>query len=178
MLFHETPLSGAYVLEPQPARDERGYFTRIWCVEELAEHGLAAVWVQSSISFNDKAFTLRGMHYQVAPSEEAKLVRCTAGRVFDSVVDLREGSDTFRQWFSLELNPQSNLSLYVPPGFAHGFLTLEDHSVVEYHMSEFHQADAARGVRWDDEAFGIEWPARPVIISDRDRTYADFGGAR
>lgn len=178
MLFHETPLFGAYVLEPQPSHDERGYFARVWCARELAEHDLNTEWVQSSISFNEAASTLRGLHYQVAPHEEVKLVRCTSGAVFDVIVDLRADAPTFRRWFSVELDAKDNRVLYVPPGFAHGFLTLQDRSVVEYHMSEFHRAGSARGVRWDDAAFGIDWPSSPSVISDRDRTYPDFGDSR
>jgi dTDP-4-dehydrorhamnose 3,5-epimerase len=178
MRFHETSLAGAYLLEPEPAYDERGYFTRVWDSDELGRHELNGSWFQSSISFNEKARTLRGMHYQVEPYEEIKLVRCTSGAVFDVIVDLRERSSTFRCWFSIELNTQNNLVLYVPSGLAHGFLTLRDHTVLEYHMSQFHHADAARGVRWDDPAFGIEWPSAPAVISDRDRTCADFGAAQ
>ena len=178
MLFRETPLAGATVLEPQPSRDERGYFARVWCAEELAERGMQSAWVQSSVSFNEKTLTLRGLHYQVEPHTEVKLVRCTSGAVFDVIVDLREDSDTFRQWFSIELTAENNLVLYVPAGLAHGFLTLQDRSVLEYHMSEFHHPDAARGARWDDPAFGIDWPSAPAVMSDRDRTWADFEAPR
>jgi dTDP-4-dehydrorhamnose 3,5-epimerase len=178
VLIHETPLPGAYVLKPQPSNDERGFFARMWCAEELAQHGLNAEWVQSSISFNEAALTLRGMHYQVAPHEETKLVRCTSGAVFDVIVDLREDSTTFRRWFAVELNAQNNLTLYVPPGFAHGFLTLEDGSVLEYHMSESLHADSARGVRWDDPAFGIQWPSAPEVLSASDAQLPTSAEAR
>ena len=177
MLYHETTLHGAYLLEPQPAFDERGYFSRVWCSDELVDRGLNATWVQSSISFNEKALTLRGMHYQAAPHAEVKLVRCTSGSVFDVIVDVREDSETFRKWFSVELNPENNRVLYIPGGFAHGFLTLQDHSVLEYHMSEPYHPECARNVRWDDPAFGIEWPSVPAVISDRDRNHADFTSA-
>jgi dTDP-4-dehydrorhamnose 3,5-epimerase len=176
--FQETPLQGAYVVQPEPSFDERGYFARVWCSQEFAAHGLNTVWVQSSVSFNETALTLRGMHYQVAPHGEAKLVRCTSGSVFDVIIDLRADSATFLKWFSLQLDPQSNLVLYVPQGFAHGFLTLEERSVVEYHMSDYHEADCARGVRWDDATFGIDWPSVPAVMSDRDRTYLDFEDSR
>jgi len=169
MIFHETSLQGAFVLEPEAARDDRGYFTRVWCSDELAEHGLNSTWVQSSVSYNDKALTLRGMHYQVAPHEEAKLVRCTAGAVFDVIIDLRSDSATYGDWFSVDLSPDNNLTLYVPAGLAHGFLTTEDISVVEYHMSEVYSSGLARGVRWDDPTIAIPWPASPVLMSDRDR---------
>jgi dTDP-4-dehydrorhamnose 3,5-epimerase len=178
VLFHETPLAGATVLEPQPSRDERGYFARVWCAEELGERGMESAWVQSSVSFNEKALTLRGLHYQVEPHTEVKLVRCASGSVFDVIVDLRERSETYRQWFSIELSAENNLVLYVPAGFAHGFLTLQDRSVMEYHMSESHHPDAARGARWDDPAFGIDWPSTPAIMSERDRTWADFEAPR
>lgn len=174
MLYHETTLPGAFLLEPQPSFDERGYFTRVWCADELAEHGLNATWVQSSISFNEAPFTLRGMHYQVEPHAEIKLVRCTSGAVFDVIVDLREDSETFRRWFSIKLDAENNLTLYVPEGFAHGFLTLEERSVVEYHMSVPYHPDSARSVRWDDPAFSIEWPAKPAVIGERDSSHPDF----
>lgn len=174
MRFIETPLRGAYVLEPERQCDERGFFARVWCAEELAAHGLCSAWVQSSISYNEKAGTLRGMHYQAAPHEEAKLVKCAAGAVFDVIVDLRADSPTFREWFAVELTARNNATLYVPAGFAHGFLTLEDGSVLEYHMSEYYHGDSARGVRWDDPAFCIRWPSEPDVISKSDRECPDF----
>jgi dTDP-4-dehydrorhamnose 3,5-epimerase len=173
--FLETPLPGAYVLEPEKAHDDRGFFARVWCAQELAEHGLRATWVQSSISFNEKAGTLRGMHYQAPPHQEVKLVTCTAGAVFDVIIDIRSDSVTFREWFAIELTARNNTTLYVPEGFAHGFLTLEDEAVVEYHMSEDFHPESARGVRWDDPAFGVRWPSEPVVMSSRDREYPDFG---
>ena len=178
MFFHETPLSGAFVLEPQRLDDERGYFARVWCADELARYGLNSAWVQSSESFNRSSGTLRGLHHQREPHGEVKLVRCTSGAVFDVIVDLRRLSASYLRSFTIELSPASGRVLYVPQGFAHGFLTLEEESVVEYHMSEYYQPGSECGVRWDDAAFGIEWPATPKIISDRDRTYADFSGAR
>jgi len=172
--FVETPLPGAFVLEPQKLRDERGVFARVWSADELAERGLRSTWVQSSISFNEKSGTLRGMHYQIAPHQEAKLVTCTAGSVFDVIVDLRTDSATFRQWFAVELTARNNTTLYIPEGLGHGFLTLEDESVVEYHMSESYHPECARTVRWDDPAFGIEWPGAPGTMNERDREAPDF----
>lgn len=174
MRFVETALPGAYLLEPEKQRDERGFFARVWCAEELASYDLCSSWVQSSVSFNEKAGTLRGMHYQAAPHEEAKLVTCTAGAVFDVIVDLRTDRSTFRDWLATKLTARNSRTLYVPEGFAHGFLTLEDGSVVEYHMSDYYHADSARGLRWDDPAFGIQWPSMPGLISERDRAYPDF----
>lgn len=174
MRFVETPLRGAYILEPEKVRDERGFFARMWCTEELAAHGLRSMWVQSSVSFNEKAGTLRGMHYQVAPHEEAKLVTCSAGAVFDVIIDMRADSSTFREWFAAELTACNNNTLYVPEGFAHGFVTLEDKSMVEYHMTAGYHPGSACGVRWDDPAFAIRWPSEPHVISQRDREYPDF----
>lgn len=174
MRLVETPLRGAYLLEPEKLGDERGFFARVWDVHELEDHELCASWVQSSISFNEKAGTLRGMHYQDAPHEEAKLVTCTAGGVFDVIVDLREDSPTLREWFSVELTACNNTTLYVPVGLAHGFLTLADESMVEYHMSEYYHPESARGLRWDDPAFGIRWPHEPSVVSQRDREHPNF----
>jgi dTDP-4-dehydrorhamnose 3,5-epimerase len=172
--FVETSLPSAYTLEPEKLLDERGFFARTWCAEELAARGLRSAWVQSSISFNAKAGTLRGMHYQSPPHEEAKLVTCSAGAVFDVIIDLRAGSPTALEWFAIELTARNNTTLYVPEGFAHGFLTLEDETVVEYHMSEDYHAESARGVRWNDPAFGILWPSEPAVMSSRDREYSDL----
>lgn len=174
MRLIETRLSGAYLLELEKARDERGFFARVWDARELEVLGLCARWVQSSVSFNEKAGTLRGLHYQAAPHEEAKLVTCTAGAVFDVIVDLRTDSPTFREWFSVELTARNNTTLYVPEGLAHGFLTLADESMVEYHMSQDYHPESARGARWDDPVFGIDWPSNPVVISQRDRDCPDF----
>jgi dTDP-4-dehydrorhamnose 3,5-epimerase len=177
MRFIETSLPGAFVMEPERHDDERGFFARMWCAEELADHGLCPTWVQSSISHNDRAGTLRGMHYQAEPHAETKLVTCTAGAVFDVIVDLRPASPAFRRWFSLELTAEDHATVYVPPGLAHGFLTLRDDSVVQYHMSEYHHPESARGVRWDDPAFGVRWPGEPTAMSQRDREYPDFAVA-
>ena len=175
MIFVETPLSGAFVIDLEPLSDERGFFARTWCEREFEGHGLATRLVQSSVSFNSQAGTLRGLHYQAAPYAEVKLVRCTAGSIFDVIVDLRSGSPTLARHYSVILSAANRRTLYIPRGFAHGFQTLEDGTEVLYQMSAFHQPDHARGVRWDDPAFSIAWPAaEPRIMSERDRTYPDF----
>jgi len=178
MVFSETGLPGAYVVDIEPRIDERGLFARSWCQEEFGAHGLQTRLVQCSISRSDRRHTLRGLHYQAAPHAEAKLVRCTTGAIYDVIVDLRAGSPTRGKYFGAELSAANHRALYVPEGFAHGFLTLADQSEVFYQMSEFYHPEAARGVRWDDPAFGIVWPARPAVISDRDATYADFDGSK
>ncbi len=154
--------------------DARGFFARSWCQKEFEDHGLNSNLVQCSISLNSRKGTLRGMHYQVAPFAEAKVVRCTAGAIYDVVLDLRQQSPAFKHWFAAELSAQNHLSLYIPEGCAHGFLTLTDASEVLYQMSEFYHPEAGRGVRWNDPAFQIAWPDKVEVISDRDRTYPDF----
>lgn len=171
MKFTETRLKGAYVIEIEPTEDERGFFARSWCQKEFAAHGLKPSLVQCSISFNKKAGTLRGMHYQANPHEEARLVRCTRGAIFDAIIDLRPDSATFKQWVAAELTAKNRRMLYVPEGFAHGFLTLADSTEVFYQMSAFYQPASVRGVRWDDPAFGITWPLPPTSISPRDASY-------
>ena len=174
MIFRETKLAGAYLIEPERREDERGFFARTWCQEEFTKHGLEARLVQCSISFNRLRGTLRGMHYQAEPFPETKLVRCTQGAVYDVIVDLRPQSPTFKEHLSAILTSENRLMLYIPRLFAHGFLTLEDQSEVFYQMSDPYSPDHARGVRWDDPAFDIPWPEEPKVISARDRTYADF----
>jgi dTDP-4-dehydrorhamnose 3,5-epimerase len=174
MIFRETPVEGAWIVEPERFEDERGFFARTWDVDELAARGLDAALVQCSISFNRLRGTLRGMHYQAAPHEETKLVRCTAGAIFDVAVDLRPDSPTFCAWAGVELSAANRLALYVPRGCAHGFLTLTDDVEIAYQISERYAPDAARGVRFDDPAFGIAWPAEVTVVNERDRTYPDF----
>ncbi len=173
MFFTETKLQGAFIIEPEPIEDERGFFARCWCKKEFEEHDLNPHLVQCNISFNKKKGTLRGMHYQVAPHEEAKLVRCTMGAIYDVIIDLRPESPTFKQWVAVELTALNRRMLYVPEGFAHGFQTLEDNTEVLYQMSEFYHSECARGVRWDDPAFGIKWPDGNRIISVKDLQYPD-----
>lgn len=174
MKFLPIELVGAYVVELEPFQDERGYFARTWCRREFAEHGLVSDLVQCSISYNRLRGTLRGMHYQRAPHEETKIVRCSRGAVYDVIIDLRPQSPTFKQWAGFELTATNHRMLYIPPGFAHGFQTLVDDSDVSYMMSNWHEPSSAAGVRWDDAAFGILWPQPVSVISDRDHNYPDF----
>lgn len=174
MIFTETKLHGAFIIDPERLEDERGFFARTWCQREFAVHGLSPRWVQCNISFNTPKGTLRGMHYQAAPYAETKLIRCTMGAIYDVIIDLRPDSPTFKLWLAVELTADNRCMLYVPGGFAHGFLTLANHTEVLYQMSEFYVAEYARGVRWNDPAFGIQWPADVRVISDRDRNYLDF----
>jgi dTDP-4-dehydrorhamnose 3,5-epimerase len=174
--FVETRLPGAFLVELEPREDERGSFSRTWCREELAAQGLATDVSQCSLSRNTRAGTLRGLHFQTAPHEEVKLVRCTRGAIFDVILDLRPGSDTEGEWIGVELPAATGTALYVPKGFAHGFQTLVDDSEVFYMMSDPYVPEAARGVRWDDPAFGIEWPeADGRTISERDLAWPDYG---
>jgi dTDP-4-dehydrorhamnose 3,5-epimerase len=174
MIFRETKLRGAFVIEPERLEDERGFFALSWSREEFAARGLESGLVECNISFNRRKGTLRGMHYQEAPHGQAKLVRCTAGAVYDVVIDLRPSSPTYGQWAGAELSAVNRLMFYVPAGFAHGFQTLADDSEVFYQMSSAFVPGSGRGVRWDDPAFGIEWPPDERTIIARDREYADF----
>ena len=174
MRFIPTHLAGAYLVEPEPVSDERGFFARTWCRNEFADKGLNPNLVQCNISFNKAHGTLRGMHYQKAPHAEAKLVRCTQGAVYDVIVDLRSDSNTFTQWYGVELTAENRKALYVPEGFAHGFITLQDDTEVLYQMSEFFHAECAAGARWNDPVFSIQWPIDVTVISERDQNYQDF----
>jgi dTDP-4-dehydrorhamnose 3,5-epimerase len=174
--FSSTPIPGAFVIELEPVRDERGWFARTFDAAELAERRLEPAVVQSSTSFNARAGTLRGMHWQEQPHGEVKLVRCTRGAIYDVLVDLRPDSPAYCEWFGLELTPENGRMLYVPVDVAHGFQTLADASEVHYQMSHEYVPDAARGVRYDDPVFGIHWPAPEgeLTVSERDRAYPDF----
>lgn len=172
MIFTETALKGAFLIEPELVPDTRGVFARTWCQREFAARGLNERLVQCSTSFNINKGTLRGMHYQVPPFEEVKLVRCTMGAIYDVIIDLRRESPTFKEHFAVVLTPANRKMLYVPEGFAHGFQTLEDSTEVFYQMSQFYAPECARGVRWDDPAFHIKWPIDVPIISERDRRYS------
>lgn len=174
MIYTETSLKGAFVIDPEPVADERGMFARVWCAQELELHGLCPRWVQSSVSVNRRKGTLRGMHYQVAPNEEVKLVRCTAGSIYDVIVDLRSTSPTYGQYVGLLLTADNHRSLYIPKQFAHGFLTLQDNSEVSYHMSEFYAPSSARGIRWDDPLLHIEWPEPIKMVSGKDLVWPGF----
>jgi dTDP-4-dehydrorhamnose 3,5-epimerase len=174
MIFAETKLPGAFIIDLEPWKDERGFFARAFCRSEFEQHGLKSCVAQCNISFNNKKGTLRGMHYQVAPHSEAKLVSCIAGAIYDVVIDLRGNSPTYRQWFAMELLARDRRMLYIPEDCAHGFQTLEDNTTVFYQMFQFYEPAAGRGVRWDDPTFAIEWPEGPRVISERDNHYPDF----
>lgn len=176
MRFTPTPLPGAYILDIEPRADERGFFARTWCRQEFQEHGLVADLAQCSLSLTRKKGTIRGMHFQKPPHEEAKVVRCSRGRIYDVILDLRPASATFKRWFAVDLTAADHKALYVPPGFAHGFQTLDDECEVLYQMSCPYRAASASGARWDDPAFRITWPLPVSVISQTDRSYPDFRG--
>lgn len=174
MTFHETRLPGVFEVHLDFLPDERGFFARTWCEREFENNGLSPRLAQCNLSFNLRKGTLRGMHYQEEPYAEAKLVRCTMGAIYDVVLDLRSQSPTYKQWVAVELTSANRRMIRIPEGCAHGFLTLEDETEVFYQMSEFYKPESARGVRWNDPAFQIQWPSQVKVISDRDRTYPDF----
>lgn len=176
MRFTETLLSGAFVIDPVRFEDARGFFARTWSAREMREHGCNSDLFECNVSFNKKAGTLRGMHLQLPPFAQAKLVRCTMGAIWDCIIDLRPGSPTFKQWIGAELTAENGRQLYIPEGFAHGFITLVDGTEVLYQMSNIYHAPSARGVRWNDPAFAIEWPRQPEVIIERDNTCPDFRG--
>lgn len=172
--FLRTPISGAFVVELERVEDQRGFFARSWCSEEFAKMGLSSKLAQCSISFSARRGTVRGMHYQAEPHEEAKLVRCTSGVIHDVIVDIRPRSVSHRQIFAIDLSAQNRRMLYVPEGVAHGFQTLEDDTEVFYLISEFYHPELARGFRWNDHTFRIQWPMEPTTMSARDRAFPDF----
>ncbi|HEY1802821.1 MAG TPA: dTDP-4-dehydrorhamnose 3,5-epimerase [Terriglobales bacterium] len=174
MIFQETKLAGVFEIQIEAKADERGFFARTWCQQEFESHGLKARLVQCSVSFNTRKGTLRGMHYQARPFPETKVVRCTRGALYDVVLDLREHSPTFKQWIGVTLDAEKRNMVYVPEGCAHGFITLEAETEIFYQISEFFKPELSRGVRWNDPAFNIAWPAPVELISERDRTYPDF----
>jgi dTDP-4-dehydrorhamnose 3,5-epimerase len=171
VIFEKTAVDGAYLIRPQRLTDERGFFARTYCVRELTEAGLDPQVVQRSISYNRRRGTLRGLHYQAAPHEESKLVSCARGAIYDVVLDVRPASPSFRRWHAATLSDENYEGLFIPRGCAHGFLTLTDDAVVQYEISEYHHPESARGLRYDDPAFRIDWPFAPVVISARDRDY-------
>jgi dTDP-4-dehydrorhamnose 3,5-epimerase len=177
MKFSPTRLQGAHLIELEKFHDDRGYFARSWCRREFVEHGLDPGLAQCSISFNTKRGTVRGMHYQVSPAAESKLVRCSRGALFDVILDLRPGSATFLQWLGVELTAENGKMLFIPEGFAHGFQTLADDTEIFYQISEFYSPQHARGVRWNDSLFGIQWPEPVTVISERDSRYPDANPA-
>ena len=174
MIFTETALPGAWIVDVERLDDSRGFFARTWCEREFAERGLNPRLAQCNVSFNKRRGTLRGLHYQAAPHREAKLIRCTRGAIHDVILDLRPDSPTFKRHVAVVLDAESRRMLYVPEGLAHGFQTLEDDTEGFYQMSAFYAPDHARGVRWNDPAFGIQWPEAERTISERDQRYSDF----
>lgn len=174
MIFHPTPLEGAFLIEPEKRGDERGFFARVFCVNEFKENGLDANVVQINNSRTANKGTLRGMHYQLAPHAETKIVRCIEGALYDVILDLRVDSPTFGQSFGAELTAENRMMMYVPKGFAHGFMTLVDNTEAFYYVTEFYNADAERGIRYNDSSFKIKWPMQPVVISEKDQTWPDY----
>jgi len=177
MKFTETGLEGAWIVDVEPLSDDRGFFGRTWCAKEFAEHGMVADIAQCNLSYNHRRGTLRGLHYQVPPAAEAKFVRCTAGAVHDVIVDVRPDSDTYLQWVGVDLTAENRRALYVPPMFAHGYLTLTDGAEVIYQVSEFYTPGAERGARYDDPLFRIDWPVAIDVISEKDAAWAPFEAA-
>jgi dTDP-4-dehydrorhamnose 3,5-epimerase len=174
MIFTETKLNGAFVIDLEPVKDQRGFFGRAWCRREFEEHGLVPNFVQANISYNRKKGTLRGMHYQTEPFSEDKLVRCIKGAIFDVIIDLRPDCSTYREWFGVELTAKNHKALYVPKEFAHGFLTTEDETEVFYIVSQFYTPTSERGVRWDDPLFKISWPIPVSVVSEKDAAWPDY----
>ena len=174
MIFTETKLKGAFVIEIKKLADDRGFFGRSWCRREMEEHGLNGNVVNMNTSLTKYRGTLRGLHFQLPPNAEAKMIRCTRGSVYDIIVDLRPDSPTFRQWYGEELTADNHKMLYSPEGFAQGFITLEDNTEITYLTTDFYAPAAAKGVRWNDPAFNIKLPLNPVVISDQDKTWPDL----
>jgi len=171
MIFEETPLRGAYVIEPEKISDHRGFFARVWCKKELQRHGLNSELSQSNIGFSHVKGTLRGLHFQKPPHAESKIVRCTRGSIFDVIVDLRPESPTYKRWFGIELSDENRKMLYVSEGMAQGYMTLQDNTEINYHTTEFFTAEAASGVRFDDPVLGIRWPISATAVSEQDRSW-------
>lgn len=177
MKFTETELKDAYIIELDKLEDARGFFARAYCKNEFSEHNISFPIAQANVSYNKVKGTLRGMHYQEDPYGEAKLVRCTRGAIYDAIIDMRPNSATYKRWTGVELTEDNYRMLYVPEGFAHGFITLEGQTEVTYQVSEFYTPGAERGVRWDDPEFNIDWPAKVQVISEKDSSWADFAEA-
>ena len=174
MIFTQTKLKDAYIVDIEKRQDDRGFFARTWCQKEFQEHGLTAEFVQCNISVNNKRGTVRGMHYQVAPYGEVKIIRCTRGAIYDLILDLRPESPTFTQWLAVNLTAENHRMLYVPSGFAHGFQALEDNTEISYQVSEFYNPKAEQGVRYNDPAFGFKWPIEVRAISEKDSNWPDY----
>jgi dTDP-4-dehydrorhamnose 3,5-epimerase len=174
MNFTETKLQGAYLVDIEKLEDERGFFARAWCRTEFESAGLNSRAVQANVSYNHSRGTLRGMHYQIAPYQETKLIRCTRGAIYDVIIDLRTGSPTYKQWIGVELTADNYRMLFVPEDFAHGFQTLQDNTEIAYQVTQFYTPGSEKGIRWNDPAFGIRWPLEVEVISEKDRTWPDF----
>ena len=174
MIFKKTALKDAWIIDLNKLTDERGFFARSFCIKEFEDHGIKFPIAQSNVSYNYKKQTLRGMHYQLEPHGEAKLVRCTKGSIHDVIIDVRSDSPTYGKWIGVELSEKNYRMLYVPEGFAHGFITLEDETEVTYQVSEFYTPGAEQGIRWDDPAFSIEWPLEPKVISEKDKSWLPY----
>jgi dTDP-4-dehydrorhamnose 3,5-epimerase len=171
VIFNEAVLAGAFVIEPELINDDRGFFARVWCKDELQRRGLDSELLQSNVGFSFRKGTLRGLHFQRFPHAETKIVRCTRGSIFDVIVDLRPGSPTFRRWFGVQLSEENRKMIYVPEGMAQGYITLEDDTEINYHTSEFFHPESASGVRFDDPTLGIEWPVTATVVSQQDRNW-------
>lgn len=174
MLFHPNPLPGSYLIDLEKKGDERGFFARVFCTKEFENLGLESSFIQVNNSLSAKKGTLRGIHYQLAPKGEVKLVRCVKGSLYDVIIDLRKESKTFGQWFGAELSAENRRMMYVPKGFGHAFLTLEDDSEALYMVSESYSPEHERGIRWNDQRFAIKWPISPEVISEKDNSHRDF----
>ncbi len=174
MIFNKTPLPGAYIIDLEKKGDDRGFFARVFCKQEFKQHELETEFVQINNSLSAKKGTLRGMHYQLDPHAEVKVVRCIKGRLWDVILDIRPNSPTFGQWFGAELSAENRRMMYVPKGFAHGFITLEDDTEAFYLVSAYYAPEFERGIRWNDPKFNIQWPIEPQVISDKDRNHPDF----
>jgi len=172
--FIKLNLQGCYLIELDKKMDERGFFVRTWDQKKFLENRICSDFVQCNISFNMKKGTIRGLHYQEHPYEEGKLVRCTRGKIFEVFIDLRRNSETYKQWDCVELDSEKNVELYIPKGFALGLQTLEDNTEIFYQMSQFYKSESARGIRWNEPVFGINWPLEPTIISKKDKTWGNF----
>ena len=175
MIFNKTKLDGAYIVEMESIRDHRGFFARAWCSKEFEAHGLISQFVQANLTYSPKRGTIRGLHYQIAPHQEVKLVRCTRGATYDVIVDLRPESPTHKQWLAVELTADNHKMIYIPAGFAHGYQILVDDTEVFYQVGQFYAPEYERGARWNDPAFGVEWPmTSPLILSDKDKNWPDY----
>ncbi len=174
MIFKGTNLQDAFIIDLEKHQDERGFFARVYCEKEFRDHGIDPGVVQANVSYNKFSNTLRGFHYQAEPYGEAKLMRCTKGSIYDVIIDVRPDSPSYKQWIGVELTESNHRMLYVPEGFAHGFITLQDETEVTYLVSEFYTPSAEKGIRWDDPAFGVEWPVEVKVISEKDRNWPDY----